>query len=132
MSQKDRSKTMSLIRSKNTKPEKLLRSSLWKRGLRYLVHPKIKGKPDIIFKKNKIAIFIDGCFWHMCPICFKPPKSNIDYWKPKLNRNKERDKTVTLELEEEGWTVLRFWEHEIFNDLDSVEGKILSTIKSVK
>ena len=108
-----RSKIMSRIRSKNTSPEQTLRKELWKRGLRYRVHYEIPGRPDIVFPKQKVAIFVDGCFWHMCPSCFSMPKSNLDYWEPKLKRNIMRDKRINAMLEKQGWKVIRIWEHEI-------------------
>jgi DNA mismatch endonuclease, patch repair protein len=110
-----RSKVMSRIRSKNTKPELLLRKTLWHLGYRgYRIHnQKIPGKPDIVFTKKKIAIFIDGCFWHGCPQCFVEPKSNRDYWLPKIRRTIERDKMQNVRLQSDGWNVIRIWEHDI-------------------
>ncbi|MBN1969899.1 MAG: very short patch repair endonuclease [Candidatus Delongbacteria bacterium] len=124
-SSETRSHIMSSIRSKNTKPEMMVRSALWKLGLRYRIHFKLPGKPDIVFNKQKIVIFIDGCFWHKCPECFKPPKSNTKYWKPKLQRNVERDRINTKKLKNMDWIVLRFWEHEVKNDLERVINSIV-------
>lgn len=100
----------------NTKPEVLVRSSLHKMGLRFRKDYPIKIanrllRPDIVFTKQKIAIFIDGCFWHFCPIHGHIPKSNIHYWEPKLNKNAARDKSDTILLCSAGWQVLRLWEH---------------------
>ena len=120
-----RSKNMRAVKSKNTKPELTLRSALWNRGWRYNIHVKdITGKPDIVFRKYKLLIFVDGCFWHKCPRCFKLPKSNVEFWDEKLRKNVERDEKYNEILENEGYTILRFWEHEIKEETNSVVGKI--------
>ena len=82
------------------------------------IRPKMKYSPDFIFRAKRIAIFIDGCFWHACPICKKIPSSNSEYWEKKFKRNMERDQKAKKELENDGWIVLRFWEHEISDNLD--------------
>ena len=113
MTKKQRSITMSKIRSKGNlstelKMVELLKSSGihgWRR------HQKLVGRPDFIFRDKKIAVFIDGCFWHGCARCFIKPKSNVKYWFAKIARNKDRSKEVNRELKGHGWTVLRFWEH---------------------
>ena len=116
---------MSRIRSSKTEPELLLRSALWSRGLRYrLKHPAAAGRPDIVFARRKLAVFVDGCFWHGCPIHGTSPKTNRSYWSPKLQRNRERDIEVTTALKAAGWDVLRYWEHEIYDALDVVARKI--------
>ncbi len=71
------------------------------------------GKPDFVFPAERLAVFVDGCFWHGCPECSRPPRSNRDYWNGKLNRNKARDQDVNAELRRQGWRVARFWEHEV-------------------
>ena len=86
-------------------------------GLRYRVdYPADTGdrrrRVDIVFTRARVAVFIDGCFWHGCPTHFVEPKNNADYWRPKIQRNRERDLESTARLESAGWTVLRFWEHE--------------------
>jgi len=85
-SQEKRSEIMSSIKSKNTKPEILIRKALWKKGYRYRLHYGVE-KIDIAFPSRKVAIFVDGCFWHMCPIHGNVPKSNKSYWVPKLKKN---------------------------------------------
>jgi len=100
----------------NTKPEVAIRSDLHRKGFRFRkdFNIKIDGKnyrPDIVFTKQRIAIFIDGCFWHMCPLHGHIPKSNEHYWKPKLIRNVERDGQNDKKLRKAGWIVIRFWEH---------------------
>lgn len=104
-------------RPKDTGPERLVRSRLHAAGLRYRVHFTVRvddGRPisiDVAFPAIKLAIFIDGCFWHGCPQHKTVPASNVAYWGPKLARNAERDKTTTARLEMAGWQVRRYWEH---------------------
>ena len=129
-SKEERSRLMSKIKSKDTGIEKALRSALWIRGHRFRVHQDIFGKPDIIFLKQKIAIFCDGCFWHGCPICKKYPESNKEFWTKKFEINQRRDKEVTKKLRKKGWMVLRFWGHEIKNDIDKVVIRIEEILKS--
>lgn len=93
ISPENRSKLMSAIRSKNTKPEISLRKALWAKDLRFRKHYGIE-KIDIAFPSKKIAVFVDGCFWHGCPLHSHIPKSNQSYWKPKLTKNIERDKAT--------------------------------------
>lgn len=109
---------ISRIHGSNTKPEIALRSALWSLGFRYRVTNKMPGKPDILFTKARIAIFVDGCFWHACPRHFTMPKSNKQFWKLKITRNKERDGEVNKALRRQGWRVIRFWEHEVSNNLE--------------
>lgn len=121
-----RRKNMSRIRGKNTSPEMKLRKMLWESGLRgYRVHYKLPGKPDIVFTRKKVVVFVDGCFWHKCPVCFRPPETNAEFWNEKLQKNVERDLKVTKELEDLGWTVLRFWEHEVKKTPEDVVARIL-------
>ncbi len=115
------SKTMSAIKAKNTKPELLLRKALWHSGVKgYRLHwKKVPGRPDIVFPGKKIAIFVNGCFWHRCPICNPSlPKTNVDFWADKFTKNVKRDKLKTQALEELGWIVLTIWECEIKKELD--------------
>lgn len=109
---------MSRIRSKDTTVELALRRALWAEGIRgYRVHPKlVPGKPDLAWKGRKVAVFVDSCFFHQCPEHFVMPASNIDYWKPKLERNHQRDEQVNCELVACGWTVVRLWEHQVRKD----------------
>lgn len=103
---------MSQIKSKGTSPELKIKKFLWGSGFSY--QPKnIYGNPDFIHKKEKIAVFIDGCFWHGCPFCYKEPKSNKEYWIPKIKLNKQRDKRNRTFLRKKGWNILIIWEHEI-------------------
>ena len=110
-----RSRVMSRIRSKNTDAELALKRAL--KGMNFRFHPKIRGNPDFGNKRKKIAIFVDGCFWHKCPECYIEPKSNRKYWLKKIDGNAKRDKKISQELAKDGWRVLRFWEHQIKNNL---------------
>lgn len=126
-----RKKNMQNIKSKNTKPEMLLRIKLFKSGLRYRIHGKdVFGKPDIYIKSKKIAIFIDSDFWHgRLYIEGKSiPKTNQGYWIPKLERNIKRDIEVTEKLQSDGWTVIRFWETDIKKNLDECADTVLSQL----
>ena len=110
------SRVMSANRAKNTKPELILRKALWHSGYSgYRLHwKKAPGRPDICYPGKKIAIFVNGCFWHRCPNCNPPmPKSNTPFWQEKFQKNKERDKRKIINLEQEGWRVFVFWECEI-------------------
>ena len=110
---------MSQIKNKNTQPEIKFRKYLLSKGIRgYRIHLKILGKPDIVFSKYKIAVFIDGCFWHKCPKCFIEPETNKDFWMEKINGNVKRDKETNDILTKRGWKVIRFWEHEINNNIN--------------
>ena len=120
-----RSKIMSSIRSKNTRPEMLVRKALWSSGVRYRIHNKlVYGTPDLSIKNRRVAIFIDGCFWHGCQNCNKEPKSNINFWKEKIMSNKKRRRKVKKMLRNENWNVLEIWEHEIQKNPNKVAKKI--------
>lgn len=120
-----RSYNMSKIKGGDTTPEIILRKFLFSKGIRgYRVNANINGKPDLIFTKQKLAVFVDGCFWHKCPECFIKPKTNKKFWKEKLEGNVKRDKKVNYLLRKGGWKVLRLWEHEIKNNRDSCFRKI--------
>lgn len=130
-----RKKTMQHVKSKNTKPELFLRKKLWKKGLRYRIHgKKIIGKPDIYLQKLKIAIFVDSDFWHgrLYLQGKSIPQSNKEYWIKKFKRNIKRDKQVTKELQIRGWTVLRFWESDIYKNIDDCVSVIMNTINYKK
>jgi DNA mismatch endonuclease, patch repair protein len=104
----ERSKNMAAIKNRNTKPELLLRKKLFKNGLRYRISNNLIGKPDIIFPRFKIAVFVDGCFWHRCPECYKKPENNALFWEGKILSNVRRDKLVNEKLIKDGWHVMRF------------------------
>lgn len=106
-----RSHNMSKIKSTNTGPEIKIKKVMKTLGFSY--QPKLYGHPDFADKKRKIIVFIDGCFWHKCPKHYIAPKSNLEFWKKKIKRNVKRDRAVTKKLRNEGWIVLRIWEHQI-------------------
>lgn len=117
-------------RRTDTKPERLLRSSLHRRGLRFRKDLLVRFEggrthPDIVFTRARLAVFVDGCFWHCCPQHGSMPKSNLDYWGPKLRANVDRDRRVDAALAREGWRVVRIWEHE---DPDDAAARIALAI----
>ncbi len=116
-----RHRSMSHIRSKDTKIEVKLRTALWQAGIRYRKNYKaLPGKPDIAITKYKIAVFCDSSFWHGYNFEIKKkPVTNSDYWEKKIRRNIERDDEVNKQLRFMGWTVLRFWDKDIENAIDS-------------
>ena len=104
-------------RKTGSRPEANLRRELHARGLRYRKNPSLGTsvglvRPDLAFAGPKVAVFVDGCFWHSCPVHGNTPGTNRDYWEPKLRRNCERDRQVTEALMADGWVVVRVWEHE--------------------
>ncbi|MBI2176650.1 very short patch repair endonuclease [Candidatus Woesearchaeota archaeon] len=111
--QKQRSYIMSRIKAANTAPELFLRKLLRSKGIRYRLHYKLIGKPDVVVASKKLAIFIDGCFWHGCRKCLRLPRTNKPYWIAKIKRNVNRAKIVNKKLKSEGWKVMRIWEHEL-------------------
>ena len=115
---------MSRVRSRDTKPEKIVRSVLFSMGFRFrLCQKNLPGKPDIVLKKYKTVIFVHGCFWHGHENCknARIPKSNIDFWKGKIERNKQRFEEVSRQLRAQGWNVVVIWECET---KDTAKGKI--------
>lgn len=125
VSKETRSRIMSSIRGKNTKPEITIRRLLWSKGMRYRIHNKrVFGIPDITNRSKSIAIFIDGCFWHGCSICYKEPKTNTGFWRDKVKRNAVRRKQVVAHLKKENWTVLEYWEHEINSNPEKIVKEI--------
>jgi DNA mismatch endonuclease, patch repair protein len=115
---------MRRVRTKDTRPELLLRQALWAVGLRYRLGLRMTGNPDLVFLRAKVAVFVDGCFWHGCPLHYTVPERNAAFWGQKLSRNLARDITVNEQLNNAGWTVVRVWEHELDNDLVQVVRKI--------
>jgi DNA mismatch endonuclease (patch repair protein) len=119
---------MSRIRGKDTTPEIRLRKNLWNLGLRYRIHYKLPGRPDIVFPGRKLVVFVDGCFWHGCPKHGVRPKTNSSFWNKKIQGNIERDTRIKQELEDMGWTVLRFWEHDIASNLSKIIKKLANVV----
>ena len=124
-----RSYNMSRIRGTNTGPELVLRNALWRKGLRYRLLVKLPGRPDLTFRKAKVVVFVDGCFWHACPKHLVWPRKNADFWKRKISENAKRDKTVTRALRKNGWLVIRFWEHAIECRLQKCVQNVLKAVK---
>lgn len=129
----DRSRNMAAIKGKDTKPEMIVRKYLFSRGLRFRVQvKKLPGTPDIVLPKYKTAIFVNGCFWHGHEGCkyFRLPKSNVEFWKEKIERNIERDRELMRALLNLGWTVIRIWECELRNKANREEtlNKIYNSI----
>ena len=120
MNPEQRHKAMSHNRGR-TGPERKLASGLWRCGLRYLTEDgyrvvsgkRLIGKPDLIFPRKRVVIFVDGCFWHGCLNCNKSPEQSGQFWTEKIATNRKRDRRVTAALENDGWTVLRVPEHDI-------------------
>lgn len=126
-----RKKNMRAIRSKDTTIELALRKALWQRGIRYRKNYKgLIGKPDIVIKKYRIAVFCDSDFWHGYDWENRKSriKSNQNYWIPKIERNMKRDREVTVALVEQGWIVLRFWEHTIRKELEECVNDIQEAV----
>jgi DNA mismatch endonuclease (patch repair protein) len=117
-------------RGVDTSPERLLRKAIHARGLRYRIHMRMKFgaiavRPDIVFTRRRVAVFVDGCFWHGCPEHVSWPRSNASFWRNKIESNRERDRQQDLALRDAGWTVLRVWEHEDIEDaLARIQGAL--------
>lgn len=127
-----RRRNMQAIKSKDTTIELALRKALWSKGIRYRKNCKaLIGKPDIAITKYKIAVFCDSEYWHGFDWENRNQKikSNREYWIPKIERNMARDQEVSASLEQDGWTVIRFWERQIRKELDSCVDEVLSAIE---
>lgn len=121
------SRVMSANKARDTRPEIILRKTLWREGRRgYRLHKRIGStRPDIVYPARKTAIFVNGCYWHRCPHCRLPlPKSNSAFWKNKFKRNKKRDKEKEKELRNLGWKVCVVWECQIKQDIFSAAHKL--------
>lgn len=125
--------TMQANRSRDTKPELAVRRILHAAGLRYRVaarvEPDVRRTVDVVFTRQRIAVLIDGCFWHGCPEHWVLPKTNIEYWQEKIDRNTARDRDTDARLAERGWTVLRFWEHEVRADAGAVASAVEHAVR---
>jgi DNA mismatch endonuclease Vsr len=110
-----RSIIMGKIRKRNSVPEVTLRKAPWEHGIRgwRLYRQDLPGNPDLAFSRQWLAVFVDGCFWHRCPRCFRRPHTRLRYWDAKIEGNVVRDRTQKARLRRQGWRVLRFWEHEL-------------------
>lgn len=133
MTPEQRSRCMAAIKGKDTKPEMIVRKYLFSRGLRFRVQvKKLQGTPDIVLPKYKIVVFVNGCFWHGHEGCkyFRLPKSNVEFWREKIERNIERDKESMKALFDLGWKVIRVWECELRNkaNREAILNKIYNSI----
>jgi DNA mismatch endonuclease, patch repair protein len=126
----ERSERMSLVRGENTKPELTVRALLYRLGFRYRLHGKgLPGQPDLVFASKRKVIFVHGCFWHRhqkrgCPLA-RLPKSRLDFWVPKLERNRVRDNQKQAKLKRLGWQVLVIWECEL-RGTDKLQSRIIA------
>ena len=130
LAKEERSRHMSMVRSKNTKPELLVRSYLHRNGLRFRLYRKdILGCPDIVLRKHRALVFVHGCFWHQHKGCKKArmPKSNRDYWRPKLEGNVKRFSKNQTDLKKMGWRVFVLWECEV-----GKPDKLMKLVKKIK
>ena len=118
-------------RSRDTKPELAVRSAVHRRGIRFRVsvrpQPELRRTADLVLRKSRIAVFVDGCYWHGCPEHHTQPATNAEFWADKITRNVERDAETTTYLQQAGWTVLRFWEHE---DPESVADRVEKSVRA--
>jgi DNA mismatch endonuclease (patch repair protein) len=120
---------MRRVRRKDTGAELMLRKALWRAGLRYRKHPSVaRSTPDVAFLGRKVAVFVDGCFWHGCPLHYVAPVNNAEFWRRRLRQNQERDARDDLRLQSAGWTVLRFWECEIVADPVAVVTRVKAAV----
>ena len=115
---------MSRNRSADTGPEVTMRKALWALGWRYRLGSELPGRPDVVLPSSRLVVFVDGCFWHGCAVHGVMPKKNRKYWTQKLRRNMQRDAEVTRLLRANGWSVIRVWEHDVANALNTVVRRI--------
>jgi len=122
---------MRAVPGKNTSAELALRRALSNAGVRgYRLHDsRVAGKPDLVFSRGKLAVFVDGCFWHGCPSCYRQPKTNQQYWTMKVQRNMDRDRKVNELCQAAGWRVLRLWEHEVLHEAELAAARIVNALK---
>ena len=134
ISKKHRSWNMSRIQGKNTKPELQLRSLLHRAGFRFRLHDsRLPGKPDIVLRKYRTAIFVNGCYWHRHENCAKAtmPKSRIEFWQDKFEKTVARDQCKNRELKQAGWHVITVWECDLEKAPETVLNKVAQTIKGI-
>jgi DNA mismatch endonuclease, patch repair protein len=132
LTRKQRSYCMSRIQGTGSGPELALRRALSANGLRYRLKNRLTGRPDIVFVSSRVAVFVDGCFWHGCPAHSVKPKTRKAFWLAKIERNRARDKVVRATLRREGWTVLRFWEHDVKREISRIVEQISEAVQSPK
>lgn len=128
-----RHKNMQAVKDKNTKLENRVMNYLWLHGYRFRKNVRdLEGKPDIAIKKYKLVIFIDSCFWHKCPVHYKAPATNVEFWDNKISGNFNRDRIVTQYYKSKKWNILRIWEHELKDDFEKTMRKIMYFIEKSK
>jgi DNA mismatch endonuclease (patch repair protein) len=126
-----RSEQMARIRGRDTKPEHILRRALWAAGLRYRLQVQTPGgRVDLVFPSSRVAILVDGCFWHGCPRHYVRPRTKESFWETKLAENVARDRRQTLDLEAQGWRVIRIWEHSVHEELQAIVHEIQQVLAS--
>lgn len=128
-SKQKRSEVMALIRSHGNKATELRLIAIFREAgiAGWRRKQSLPGKPDFLFRKQRLAVFVDGCFWHGCPKCYRRPASNQTYWDEKIQRNRKRDLLVTRELRKTGWRVLRIWEHQL---AEKSKGRLIQRLLS--
>ena len=135
LTKEQRHRCMSAIRGKNTKPEIVVRKFLFGRGFRYrLNYSRLPGHPDIVLRKYRTVIFVNGCFWHRCPKCNpSQPKRNVEFWEAKFRRNVERDRAAVAALTQMGWTPITIWECELKKDrIDATMEKVIEQVRAAE
>lgn len=133
LTREQRRKNMQNIRSTGTLPERTVMTALRRKRIYFAVYvASLPGKPDIVFRRKRIAVFIDSDFWHGHPRRFRMPASNRDYWEPKIRRNKARDRAVNRELRQMGWRVIRLWEYDIRHNWSRVLRRLMTVLDKSK
>ena len=127
LSPEQRRRCMSRVRNRDTDPERRLRSALHRRGLRFRKHARLPGSPDVVFASMRVAVFVDGDFWHGYD--YEKWRTGLsDFWREKIDRNRQRDATVDGALHAMGWRVMRLWEHDVKHDLAASVARILDAV----
>lgn len=123
---------MAAVSQRNTGPELLFRRALHACGLRFRTHSagQLPGSPDILFLRARVAVFVDGCFWHGCPTHGTRPRTNTSFWNAKIEKNRERDAQVDRQLVSMGWSVVRVWEHEVQPDPTEAALRVWATVRA--
>lgn len=128
-----RRRNKAAVCSRDNAPELRLRHVLHATGMRYRLRAALRGKPDVVFPRARVAVFVDGCYWHGCPLHATRPKTNAEWWAARLDRNKARDKEVDAALAAAGWRVIRVWAHEVLSgkpsDLLGVVARVQSAVQ---
>ncbi len=132
LTQEQRIKCMSNIRSKWTDQEVKIHNHLKGNKIHHEMHPNLPGKPDILLKQSNTVIFLHGCFWHKCPKCYKEPKSNKKYWIPKIENNVSRYRKISRSLKKEGYNILKIWEHQIKKKFDVVINQLIQNESKIQ